>query len=225
MKKVCTKCNVNKALEDYYKDTRHKDGRASECKSCHAKYEKSDKGILAKAKYEKSDKGKLTRVEYQRSDRGKLRDAKYHKSDKGILARAKYFKSDRGKLIKAKYAKSDEGKLTQAKYMKSDKGKLAKARINHNRRSNEANTISDLALREINIILFLQNYQCIHPDHKDNRFFDILKPTTDHIKPLSKGGDLIKENVQYLCRSCNSKKHTKYIDYRTDTHKEIIERI
>ncbi len=43
---------------------------------------------------------------------------------------------------------------------------------------------------------------------------DDFNGTIDHIKPLSAGGNSGHDNLQVLCNSCNSKKHTKTYDYR-----------
>lgn len=36
MSKPCTKCNIRKPLEDFYKQLKRKDGRSSHCKTCRA---------------------------------------------------------------------------------------------------------------------------------------------------------------------------------------------
>ena len=46
-----------------------------------------------------------------------------------------------------------------------------------------------------------------------------IKLETDHIVPISKGGKNIKENIQPLCRKCNTKKNVKIVDYRQ--HQEV----
>lgn len=54
------------------------------------------------------------------------------------------------------------------------------------------------------------NYTCLCCGKREPE----IELTHDHVKPLAIGGTHTPDNSQCLCRSCNSKKHTKHIDYR-----------
>lgn len=41
-----------------------------------------------------------------------------------------------------------------------------------------------------------------------------IELVADHVLPKSKGGATTLDNIQPLCRSCNARKHNKFIDYR-----------
>lgn len=55
-------------------------------------------------------------------------------------------------------------------------------------------------------ILRLQKGKCAHCRKK---FGKNLKPSVDHILALSRGGSNDRKNLQFLCGSCNSRKHTR----------------
>ena len=53
------------------------------------------------------------------------------------------------------------------------------------------------------------NYKCLKCGKKE----PAIKLTIDHIIPISKNGKNIIKNIQPLCRSCNSSKGNKIINY------------
>lgn len=60
------------------------------------------------------------------------------------------------------------------------------------------------SLDEWNSLLIKHNNKCAI-------CFQSKPLTKDHIRPLSKGGSDYIENIQPLCKNCNSKKHNKLI--------------
>lgn len=54
------------------------------------------------------------------------------------------------------------------------------------------------------------NYTCLRCGRREPE----IKLTADHVVPISKGGWGTIDNIQPLCRACNTAKHDNFIDYR-----------
>lgn len=95
------------------------------------------------------------------------------------------------------------------KYDKTEKGKAANQRRHTKRQARERNIINTLTAQEWADILEAHNYRCAYCDVE----FEVENmPHRDHIIPISKGGDNIKENVMPACKSCNSRKRDKILN-------------
>jgi 5-methylcytosine-specific restriction endonuclease McrA len=63
---------------------------------------------------------------------------------------------------------------------------------------------------EVKYLKEIQSYQCL----MCHKFEPEITLTLDHILPISKGGGDGIGNCQMLCKSCNSSKNAKFIDFR-----------
>ena len=87
---------------------------------------------------------------------------------------------------------------------------LAKARVwaaNRRQHLYSKDEKTYLTVELINFVFERDGYICL------NCGCD-TKLSIDHIIPISLGGSSDPDNLQTLCKSCNSSKHTKIIDYR-----------
>jgi 5-methylcytosine-specific restriction endonuclease McrA len=113
------------------------------------------------------------------------------------------------KYMEGYYINNKDGrKECIKKYNKTENGKATKQRATYKRRIKIKNIINTLNSQEWLDILEAYNYKCAYCDVE----FDCENlPTKDHIIPISKGGDNMKENIVPACRSCNSKKNNKIL--------------
>ena len=83
--KRCSYCKQIKAVSDFYKNRKNKDGFENSCKICRKisirKYQKTEKGRLTNRKsvkkYRKTKKGKAYRKRHQQSKKGKDTQKRY----------------------------------------------------------------------------------------------------------------------------------------------------
>lgn len=118
------------------------------------------------------------------------------------------------RLSKKKYKESPRGKeiLSQwtEKWAATPHAQNIRYNITRRRLARKANAPGNgFTKKEFKSLCRKLNCRCL----KCTEIFPIEKLTADHIVPLFVGGSDSIENIQPLCRSCNSSKGTKTINY------------
>jgi len=117
--KVCSKCKIEKSIDDFHKDKSHKDGYRCECKIC--------KKAASKIYYQKNRDKLLSNATIYRNQ---------HREELKIYFRENWEKKKNNPEVKRRkkeYANNhrEQHRESDRKYTKSKKGKI----INHKRRA------------------------------------------------------------------------------------------
>lgn len=87
-------------------------------------------------------------------------------------------------------------------------------RKQHERRAKKKNNGGTYSLQEWNDLCAKYGHRCLACGRSD------VELTVDHIVPIKFGGSNDISNLQPLCKSCNSKKNVRIIDYRPNENQE-----
>jgi len=98
--------------------------------------------------------------------------------------------------------KGENKQVYHRNYCNSHKVNIA--HLKARRYAREKGAVGSHTLKEWLKLKILHNEKCVICGEQK-------KLTKDHIVPLSKGGTDFIENIQPLCKNCNSKKHNKII--------------
>ena len=215
--KICPQCKTFKHASLYSKHARERDGLQSECKACH-----KARCIANRDRY------RATSLEYKREHREELKEKQkvYNEANReklraGRIARYPARKAKVREYQKRHVAENAEAyreyyrnyrlknlDLRRAYYREWRKHNPAIRKANDiKRRSRELNAAGSFTAQEWISL-------CEHFNHVCLCCGESKLLSADHIVPLSKGGSNFISNIQPLCRSCNSKKKTRTIDYR-----------
>lgn len=204
---ICRVCGKSKPLNEFYKDKGCKLDRKSICKECD----------IARAKQYRLDNKE------QLAEQRRRYDLK-HKEQIAERARKLYLKhriqileckkeynlahpEQRAEYRRRYNIKHKEQIARQQKESRqTDNGRFLGRCQQHRRRARERASNAGLTPDQWARILKNQKHRC---NLCGKQFAKRRKPTVDHIIPLSKGGDLISNNVQALCKSCNCSKNAK----------------
>jgi 5-methylcytosine-specific restriction endonuclease McrA len=138
---------------------------------------------------------------YRATDEYKAKRKEYENSVKRKSAKDRYRNSPSGKEYQRQYKK---------RYRKTSVGKQNIKKDNNIRETRKTQAGGSYTIQEWYVLCEFYDFCCL----KCKKQFPFDKLTVDHIKPVSKGGTSFIWQLQPLCRSCNSSKGDKEIDYR-----------
>lgn len=222
--KRCCHCNEIKSINEFSLSNEKyvKDGHARRCKIC-------DRQIMHDYYLRNTDKVKARNNNYHNNNPEKIKEIKkkWNKENKDKIK--DYFERNKEHISdyrKNNYKKNpNKQKERSKKYFENNplakEKKREKQRLwgrnnkdklitkTKNRRAREQSCGGHISPKEWRELLLEANYKC----QKCGATEDL---TLDHIVPIFLGGSGNKHNGQVLCRSCNSQKGIKIIDYRNN---------
>lgn len=193
--KECSKCKEIKSISEF--KTMQKRGRTeirSACILCSRieskKYDDGRRAYIKKKNYRYYENNK---------EKENARSLVYIKSHpEKNRERARLFRKNNPGKVKFWDKRSYENNKERA-FLES-----------HNRRARIKGVGGKISKQEWRELCEKYGNRCINPDCRDPS-----RPITlDHVIPIKLGGKNVIENAQPLCKSCNSTKNIKIIDYR-----------
>ena len=167
------------------------------CKKCVAEYGK-------KYREEHKEEFRVYKRKFKKTKKGKLAEKRYVNSHKEQIN-----KRNR-ELYKENPISDKKRKASIHKYRQTDKYKIIHKQSDSNRYALRKGANGKFTLKEFYSLLKSKFDNkcniCSCEFNKDNI------ATIDHIIPLTKNGSNNIENIQPLCKSCNSRKFNKLLD-------------
>lgn len=208
--KLCKKCGGEK---------RHKDGRCVYCRSAAArKYRESNQEKVKERKriyrINNIEKVNATRRKWLSNNKERVeenRRAWRNNNPEKVRAqsiRNHSARSEKEKEYSREWRRNNPEKVQaqQKRYWIESHDKAIEK--THRRRARIYGNGGDYTAKEWNDLLDLYGHKCLCCGRDD------VQLTVDHIVPISAGGRNEIDNIQPLCKSCNSVKNVKVIDYR-----------
>lgn len=235
--KACTKCHAIMCVGWYTKDKRLKSGLKSECRKCAAI--KSKEWREKNREYNSHRKKKWIEANKERALQSRRQYATAHRAHINELARLRRknnyeqrrarekifemaYKEKRRQNRKRPEIQEKERSAWKEYYWANKEWMNARVmrwqKLNPRkhaiteaaRRARKTQAGGRYTIEQWENLKTKYNYTCLCCGKREPE----IELHADHIVPIAKGGHSNIDNIQPLCRSCNSSKGTKIIDFR-----------
>lgn len=205
--KVCRRCRTEKKSSEFYANPSSSDGLTSHCKACCL-----DNQHAYLSDPEKAEKQKRRRRQHYLQNRDKYlaMDKEYRENtrERQLERRREYFQKHRDEINKKHKQYYAEHSEDWTRRQREDRKKNPKKY--QVKQQNRRNIEGKITKEQWGKLLELVDYRCLACGERKEL-------TVDHIVPVSSGVSWgFITNIQPLCKSCNSSKGAKYIDYRPE---------
>lgn len=179
--KVCTKCGLEKSIDDFHVRRRSHDGRMAQCKDCVNARIRANYASDPQKKIAKTRRYHLDHPEWSKET---LRE--WHAAHR----------EERAAKVRERLATDPEFKEYRREIV---------ARKERERRAQKANTeIVKLTTQDYADLLEQYGNICWVCE------IDLPRPHWDHVHPLAKGGAHSKDNLRPICNACNTRKSANW---------------
>jgi len=207
--KRCYMCKEYKPIDQFHRQKSAKDGHQNRCKPCNTKLAKGYNYRYEQERRKRDPEFNQKWLEYKRKKDVEWREKNPEKNKEHYRKTAQQRSAD--PELRAKYTKYERERRQERQ--RNDPAfhehlmDMAK-RGWHKRRARLAGNGGSYTRSEWRKLCEYYDHRCVCCNHQFQRL------TVDHVLPLTKGGTNDIQNIQPLCRSCNSRKHDKEADYR-----------
>lgn len=199
--KKCLECSVVKKASEFTRNRYAVDGRTPYCRSCNNarthKYRIDHPEIIRESARRSIAKNRVKIANQQKV----YRSSPEHKAKKKA-----WYEANKHWYCPYLQDKHKSKMLSDSKYRDSFKVWMRDA-ASKRRSLQLMTTYIKMNKSGQELLMMKADWKCLKCESE-------LNLCIDHVMPISKGGSSAITNYQPLCKSCNSSKHAKFVDYR-----------
>ena len=199
--KTCKSCNAEKPLDQFWSNSRRKDGKETRCGDC-----------MAQKWREWNEKNLEKRRSYDAARYQANKDAIKEKVKKWVVenperaaARKKEHKDKNIELYRGyarRWAEKNIEKKRKSAIAWNSRNPESRRASKQNRRARERSAKGRITKQDVTSLMHLQKEKCANCHKPLAEGYHV-----DHVMPLARGGSNERHNLQLLCPFCNLSKN------------------